>query len=180
MVSITPTIFLTIVIITTCYAHIDGGKAKTVENILKLLVRLSGNKHELKDHVAFSASLSHDVKNNKVEHFKIIFDKIITNIGNGYNSKTGIFTVPCDGLYVFHWTILTFPGTVFNTELVVNGVSKRGNVADAGGGKSWNSGSSMVTLPLHKNDQVWIRKWRTAGKSLHGNYWPGFSGFRLA
>ncbi|KAJ8312774.1 hypothetical protein KUTeg_010147 [Tegillarca granosa] len=130
-------------------------------------------------HVAFSASLSHDISNN-VKSYKIIFDKIITNIGNGYNTKTGIFTVPIDGLYVFDWTILTHSGKIFNTELVVNGIPKRRNNADSGRGRFISSGSSMVTLSLHKNDKVWIRKFETAGNSMHGNYWPGFSGFRLA
>ncbi|KAJ8312028.1 hypothetical protein KUTeg_009401 [Tegillarca granosa] len=133
-----------------------------------------------RNHVAFSASLSHPIKNNKVKNYKVVFDKIITNEGHGYDSKTGIFTVPFDGLYVFHWTVLTYPGTLFNTELVVNGVPKWMNCADASGGKTHSSGSNMVTLSLNQKDQVWIRKWKTGGNTMHGYNWSGFSGFKLA
>lgn len=131
------------------------------------------------DRVAFSAALSKDVTSTTPQE-KLIYDTVITNIGNGFDPKTGEFTVPSDGLYVFHWTVLTHPGKVYDTELVVNGVAKRRNAADAGGGKSFNSGSSMVTLPLQKGDKVWIRKYSTLGNKLHGNYWPGFSGFKIA
>ncbi|KAJ8312037.1 hypothetical protein KUTeg_009410 [Tegillarca granosa] len=163
-------------IVMTCYTDTTNLKSK-VAIINTTLV--NGRLNEF-DHVAFSASLSHDITNNNIRNYKIVFDKIITNIGDGYDSNTGIFTVPYEGLYLFHWTILTRPGTIFDTELVVNGVPKRRNAADSGGGKSWNSGSSMVILPLIKNDQIWVRKWESAGTTIHGNYWPGFSGLRIA
>ena len=51
---------------------------------------------------------------------KIIFTKVVTNIVNGYNSTTGIFTVSRNGTYMFtvvshvtsgyHWVRLTVNG----------------------------------------------------------------------
>ncbi|KAJ8302275.1 hypothetical protein KUTeg_021262 [Tegillarca granosa] len=37
----------------------------------------------------------------------IRFENVLLNEGNGYNSATGEFTAPTDGVYVFSWTILT-------------------------------------------------------------------------
>lgn len=34
-----------------------------------------------------------------------LFDAVETNIGNGYDRKTGIFTAPSKGVYAFSWTI---------------------------------------------------------------------------
>ena len=36
------------------------------------------------------------------EHTDIIFDRVITNIGGGYEQKTGRFTAPYDGVYQFN------------------------------------------------------------------------------
>lgn len=34
-----------------------------------------------------------------------IFDIVETNLGNGYNKTTGIFTTPTSSLYAFTWTV---------------------------------------------------------------------------
>ena len=36
------------------------------------------------------------------EHTDIVFDRVITNIGGGYEQKTGRFTAPYDGVYQFN------------------------------------------------------------------------------
>jgi C1q-related factor len=36
------------------------------------------------------------------EHTDIVFDRVITNIGAGYEPKTGRFTAPADGVYQFN------------------------------------------------------------------------------
>ena len=36
----------------------------------------------------------------------MVFEKAVTNIGNGYNPDDGVFTAPYDGIYQFSATIL--------------------------------------------------------------------------
>jgi hypothetical protein len=37
----------------------------------------------------------------------VIYDKAITNLGNGYDATTGTFTAPVEGTYVFHFHALS-------------------------------------------------------------------------
>ena len=36
------------------------------------------------------------------EHKDIVFDRVITNVGNGYNTQTGHFIAPSNGTYHFN------------------------------------------------------------------------------
>ena len=49
--------------------------------------------------VVFSAGLTHD--QNILHAENVVFDKVFTNVGNGYNSTTGVFTCPMAGTYAF-------------------------------------------------------------------------------
>ena len=33
----------------------------------------------------------------------IKYDSLVTSVGGGYSTTTGVFTVPIDGVYVFHF-----------------------------------------------------------------------------
>jgi len=51
--------------------------------------------------VAFFAGLTENF-GPVTEHTDIVFDRVITNIGGGYEQKTGRFTAPYDGVYQFN------------------------------------------------------------------------------
>ena len=51
------------------------------------------------EQAAFYAYLSHDVANIGSNQI-LVFDKVITNIGNLYNGITGVFTCDFSGTYV--------------------------------------------------------------------------------
>ncbi|XP_060085015.1 cerebellin-2-like [Ylistrum balloti] len=52
--------------------------------------------------ISFSAYLS-DSNIGPRSSGSLKFTKVITNIGDAYNSATGVFTAPADGLYAFHF-----------------------------------------------------------------------------
>ena len=51
------------------------------------------------EEVAFSAGLTHDQTILHAE--RVVYDRIFTNIGAGYDSSTGDFNCPTSGIYVF-------------------------------------------------------------------------------
>lgn len=71
--------------------------------------------------VAFYAYLSSDAPAS-VAHHIILFDTVITNVGNAYHPHMGTFIAPRSGLYVFTWTIRLYGNAYFTTQLVVNNV----------------------------------------------------------
>lgn len=54
----------------------------------------------------------------------LMFDVIITNVGNGYNPRSGVFTSPGKGTYVFYVSALEYSQQYLGLEIVLNNVSK--------------------------------------------------------
>ena len=51
---------------------------------------------------------------------KIVFDKVNSNVGNGYDNTTGIFTTPRNGTYTFTLVTMSNSGDQY-TWITVNG-----------------------------------------------------------
>ena len=106
------------------------------------------------------------------------FDSVVTNIGNGYNSRTGIFTAPVAGVYAFFLTEMA-PDNHGELHLAI---TKEDQVLD----ETWAPGSadpddqgssSLVTTLLAAGDQVWVS--HLHGDAVRGSYWTIFTGFLL-
>ncbi|XP_052689295.1 cerebellin-1-like isoform X1 [Crassostrea angulata] len=131
----------------------------------------------LQEVIAFHARMSTDQKNIKNRNV-VVFGTVTLNTGKAYNPTASKFTAPSRGHYSFTWTIATYPGAMFNTQLVINGKSVSYNhVNGRVGGNNYEAGSSTVILKMEKNDVVSILSADT-GESARG-LWSSFSGFKL-
>jgi hypothetical protein len=111
----------------------------------------------------------------------IEFDEIITNIGNGYNGVSGVFTVPITGIFQFSTTMLKFTSTEneIHTQLMLNnnGIGQNfGNINRA-------SGTQTVIVSAQKGDSVYVRHHEALGttpQAIHGHGYSSFSGFLIS
>ena len=107
---------------------------------------------------------------------KIIYDKILVNIGNGYSPTTGVFTCPNDGVYVFTWSTMNVGDTCY-TFIYRNGVQYLMSHSQESGGSLFEAASNTEVFHLNKGDSVWIQT-ATCG-AFHGYPYTAFSGWKL-
>ena len=129
--------------------------------------------------VAFTASLSNTIP-NLGSHQQIVFDHVITNVGNGYSTSHGHFTAPIRGVYVFFVVITNIPGHSSSVQLLKNGAMI--SQALAHGGSQNNqlhvTSTTTATVTLEQGDEVWVQNegiYSTV-EELDGYYWSSFSG----
>ncbi|XP_077366891.1 complement C1q tumor necrosis factor-related protein 3-like [Festucalex cinctus] len=91
----------------------------------------------------------------------LVFKNVITNVGNGYDSNTGIFTAPVRGLY-----FILFNGNVGNSGTLNAAVMKNGinmfAIYDSQG--TFSSATNGMPLILEQGDKLWVTMW--ANKSV--------------
>ena len=93
---------------------------------------------------------------------KINFDNVISNVGNSYDSNTGIFIVPHNGTYdltlrnMGRWTQV-FTHIMRNEEILCTayGVGTMGKVIMHL--KLWNTQGTRATNPIQRWLQIWIQ-----------------------
>ncbi|XP_061174827.1 uncharacterized protein LOC133183972 [Saccostrea echinata] len=127
--------------------------------------------------VAFTAYASSS-KDYNTE--KIVFNSVITNYGGAYNSGTGIFTSPTDGVYAFTWTHLTHYGRYCHSYLTKDGTRLNLDAHSNLQGLSstvYTMATMTGTLHLSKGDEVWIQTQHCEG--FLGSPYNSFSGWKL-
>jgi hypothetical protein len=132
--------------------------------------------------VAFTAGLSRTIT-NMGSHQQIVFDHVITNVGNGYSPFHGHFTAPIKGVYVFFVVITNTPGYSSSVTLLRNG----GWIwyALAHGGSQNNNlyvtSTIAVTIELQQGDEVWVQNEFafTSVEELSGGNWSTFQDILL-
>ncbi|XP_061180565.1 uncharacterized protein LOC133189171 isoform X2 [Saccostrea echinata] len=112
------------------------------------------------DHVAF-----HVVAYRNSRPGVIIFDHVITNNKFGYDRRSGIFTVPITGLYVFSWSIETY-GQLTVGALFVNGLEIGMSMSDQAP-TYYDTTTSFAVLNLTRKDNVWIRIKSGRAEAMH-------------
>lgn len=129
-----------------------------------------------KNPIAFSVSRT---AGNLSGPVTVVYDFVRSNLGNAYNTSTGIFTAPITGAYFFAWFGMNNNGGTFAFELHKNGATTLTNpfATSASGTYAGNAGSSVLNLTA--GDQ--ITTFIPSGCSLYsvGNAHNGFSGFLI-
>lgn len=112
----------------------------------------------------------------------VIFNQVSLNEGKAYDTNSGKFTAPIDGVYFFSWGILTDNGKYFVTEIVRNSIPVAYNYTD-GRGRQRGAGNIMTSsnalIKMKKGDEVWIRTYLNYGQLGRCGQWCYFSGFKL-
>ena len=105
----------------------------------------------------------------------VIFDEVLTNEGNGYDDRTGVFTCPVAGNYMFvvdsHSLGPTWLHVYLNKKIVAS--------LSASPSRGYLQMSRTVILKLKKGDHVKVVNHPTATGVVHNHGHSGFSGTKL-
>lgn len=127
--------------------------------------------------IGFTATISSS--NSSWNSGTLVFPVVVTNVGNGYNPSTGVFTVPMAGEYVFFVNVQSYGTQSIYVDVVVNGVTKVRTMAYSSGSNDYHdAGPNLVVLTLQKGDKVWVRHYYARGYYTDGPI-TTFSGFLL-
>ncbi|XP_070849875.1 tropomyosin-like [Chaetodon trifascialis] len=101
----------------------------------------------------------------------LIFNRVLTNIGNAYNCSTGIFTAPLKGVYHFSFMTFGFNSHTSGAILVKNGHYQVSTWEFTGLDLS-DTTSTTVILEMNLSDTVNIILWK--GGKVHTSVFSGF------
>ena len=117
-------------------------------NYLWFVTDCSGYKNEIP---AFSASRSKSKSLGPGEI--ILFDKVWTNVGNGYNPNTGKFTAPKSGLYQISGTVMSESGKKLHVYLFKNDKQ----TVSLYTGTGYATGTVNIVFKLQKGETVYMK-----------------------
>nr|XP_022298834.1 complement C1q-like protein 2 [Crassostrea virginica] len=123
--------------------------------------------------IGFSVGLSKTIYLGDKEAIK--YDRVLTNIGNGFDKFSGHFTTPIKGLYVFSCTLMAEATGDLSVVLVKNGQEMSHAYSSAG---KYDSGAISILLSLEKGDKVWIRRYGH-GRTMNADY-SWFTGYLIS
>ena len=91
-------------------------------------------------------------------HQPIIFDKLMVNIGSGYNSQHGIFKAPVSDVYAFSATLSTLQHSHFYVAIVQGNVTNEIGYlySELGSDNNWQLRSTTVLSHLNSGEEVWM------------------------
>ena len=106
--------------------------------------------------IGFTAGATSD--SNTWSSGTLVFPKVITNVGNGYNPSDGVFTAPRAGVYVFFVNVQGYSTQSIYVDIVLNGSTKVRTTAHCGDRRDYyEAGPNLAVLSLQTGDRVWVK-----------------------
>ena len=91
----------------------------------------------------------------------IVYDLVLTNKGNGYNKRGGIFIAPDTGVYVFHFSVCVIEGpeTPWTSLEITRNGNALGSTFEEGthSGSGYHCGSTLVISDVTVGVHIFIR-----------------------
>lgn len=128
-------------------------------------------RRSVENKVAFFAYLRYQA-NNLGAFQNIVFDNVVTNIGNAYNWRHGIFIAPVNGTYVFSFTLMAVGSMTWGHFVVNRQVVAKVELVEK------NASSQTIVVTLKAGDDVSVQNTYT-DRTLIGDKYSTFSGFLL-
>ncbi|XP_052087254.1 multimerin-2-like [Mytilus californianus] len=124
--------------------------------------------------VAFSAYTTHSQYFSSRTNVK--FEKVWTNIGNGYDPSTGIFTAPRQGVYHISAAVISANGKSLYLQVKHNSEYTAGSYVTGDGHKT---GTFDVVFSLQKGDKISVENMGGYTVYSNTNRYTTFSGHRI-
>uniref|UniRef100_A0A8C5ARV5 C1q domain-containing protein n=1 Tax=Gadus morhua TaxID=8049 RepID=A0A8C5ARV5_GADMO len=129
--------------------------------------------------MAFTAALGHSLGPVHID-LTVKYPLIISNIGNGYNPATGIFTARVSGMYYFRYTMFNNLGSRSNSVMSLMKNSQRMvSTWDTSGSDDNDTATNAAVLQLEEGDNVYTRLYANRQIYDDGANYNTFSGFLL-
>ncbi|XP_016366770.1 cerebellin 11 [Sinocyclocheilus rhinocerous] len=130
--------------------------------------------------VAFTASMSATESTNRgpfSTETKLIFDKVLTNIGNAYDPITGVFTAPVKGVYYFRYS-----GSAFSSHdmglSIFKGTTRFVSSYEYNSGERNDQMANGAVMELDVGEEVhmrlWIRSWIFVDRRYNYSTFTGY------
>ena len=104
----------------------------------------------------------------------------VTNAGDGYSNRDGIFDAPVSGLYVVVYTLYGGSRTELRGKLIVDGQVKTASVADGYNGVDYVTPTTVIVIVIHVNagERVFVRRaYENSGCLTISSAFKGWSSF---
>ncbi|XP_070690860.1 complement C1q tumor necrosis factor-related protein 4-like [Pempheris klunzingeri] len=130
--------------------------------------------------VAFSASLGGNGLQKTILGSKtLIYKDVLTNIGQAYNSETGVFTAPIRGVYYIRFTANAPTDFDMSAVLYKNGAHIQLIAHEQQSGSGSDTASNGAALLLERGDTLSMQLWHNTQIWDNSNHHSTFSGFLL-
>ncbi|XP_052709153.1 uncharacterized protein LOC128183949 [Crassostrea angulata] len=151
--------------------------SSSVSSLEVAQMNMSKSRCDVSKRIGFTATVSSS--SSTWNSGTLVFPVVITNVANGYNPSTGVFTAPTAGEYVFFVNVQSYSTNSIYTDVVLNGATKVRTMAySTGNGDYYDAGPNLAVLTLQKGDRVWVKHYSGKGYS-DGSHITTFSGFLL-